>query len=43
MGIPCHIIISFNMRKIHSIIDIIVQFVATNRRAIEDPKEVLTF
>ena len=31
------------MSKIHSIIDIVGQFVATNRRAIEDPKEVLTF
>ena len=34
---------SFNMGKIHWIIDIIsLQFVTPNRRAIEKPKKVLT-
>lgn len=33
---------SFNMGKIHWIIDIISQFVTPNRRAIEKPKKVLT-
>ena len=34
---------SFNMSKIYYIIDIIGQFLAPNRKAIEEPKEVLTF
>ena len=36
-------ILSFNMSIIHYIIDIISQFVAPNKRNIEEPKELLTF
>ena len=35
--------ISYNMNKIHWFMDIIGQFVALNRRAIEEPTEALTF
>ena len=34
---------SFNVSKIHWINDNIDQFVAQNRRTMEEPKEVLTF
>lgn len=34
---------TFDMSKIHSIIVIIDQHVAPNRRAMEEPEDVLTF